>query len=151
MRSVTNRIFHTISFELLGLGIITPVGALVLGKPLHEIGVVTLAATLIATFWNYFYNLGFDKAMLRLRGSPVKTPFLRLVHAAVFELGLLLLIVPLAAWWLGIGLVQALVLDLGFAGFYLVYAMLFNWAWERVFPYQMPQLGPDRGGRPKTI
>ena len=151
MRSVTNRIFHTISFELLGLAIITPVGALVMGKPLHEMGIVTLTATMIATFWNYFYNLGFDNAMMRLRGSPIKTPLLRLIHATVFELGLLLLIVPLAAWWLGISLVQALILDLGFAGFYLVYAMLFNWAWERAFPYQLPQVDQGRGQAAKTI
>lgn len=151
MRSVTNRIFHTISFELLGLAIVTPIGAWVLGKPLHEMGMVTLAATMLATFWNYFYNLGFDKAMMRLRGSPIKTPLIRLIHALVFELGLLALIVPMAAWWLGIAMMQALILDLGLAGFYLVYAMLFNWAWDRAFPYRLPELGRAPGMGTKTI
>lgn len=139
MRSVTNRVFHALSFELGGLAIITPVGALVLDKPLHEMGVVTLLATMLATVWNYFYNLAFDNAMLRLRGTPQKTPRIRLIHALLFEGGLLALIVPFAAWWLQIGLMQALILDLAFAGFYLVYAMVFNWGWERAFPYHLPQ------------
>lgn len=139
MRSTMNRVWHAIAFEAGGLAIVTPIGALALDKSLHEIGILTLIGTLLATGWNYFYNLIFDHAMSRLRGSPEKTPALRVLHAALFETGLLVILVPLAAWWLQIGLWAALILDIGFAAIYLVYALGFNWVWERIFPYGPPQ------------
>ena len=136
MRSATNRIFHALTFEALGLILVTPLAALVMGKPLHEIGVVTLVSTVTATIWTFGYNLAFDHALLRLRGTPEKTPALRLLHAGLFELGLLATLLPFAAWWLGIGLWQAFLLDLVFVGFYLVYAFVFNWVWDRQFPFR---------------
>ncbi|MFT4149897.1 MAG: PACE efflux transporter [Paracoccaceae bacterium] len=135
MRSTRNRIAHALMFEVLGLLLVTPLGMLALHKPVHEIGAVALFGSLLATGWNYFYNLIFDRAMLRLRGRPDKTPAIRVLHAVLFEGGLLAILVPFAAWWLDIGLLAALILDLGFAGFYLVYAFVFNWAWDRIFPY----------------
>lgn len=141
MRSTANRILHALVFEAAGLALTTPLGAFVLGKPLHEVGVVTVFATVVATVWTYFYNLIFDHTLLRLRGTPEKTGALRILHAGLFEAGLLLAVVPFFAWYLGIGLIEALILDIGFAGFYLVYALVFNWIWERAFPYRLPQTG----------
>ena len=37
------------------------------------------------------------------------------------------------AWWLGISLVEAFVLDLGFLAFFLVYTFAFNLGFDRVF------------------
>ena len=55
-------------------------------------------------------------------------------HAIGFEGGLLLVALPLVAWWLSISLWQALLLDLGFVFFYLVYAFVYNLAYDKVFP-----------------
>ena len=41
---------------------------------------------------------------------------------------------PVMSWWLDIGLLEALVLDLGFVLFYLVYAFVYNWSYDKVFP-----------------
>ncbi|MFU8883569.1 MAG: chlorhexidine efflux transporter, partial [Rhodobacterales bacterium] len=65
---------HAISFELIALTIVTPVGAQVFDTPIKEMGVGTLVAATIATAWNYGYRLIFDHAMLRLRGDVRKTP-----------------------------------------------------------------------------
>ncbi len=143
MRSTSNRILHAVTFEAGGLALITPLAALIMGKPLSEVGSVMLAATLIATLWTGIYNLIFDHAMLRLRGTPEKTPTLRILHAVLFEGGLLAVLVPLMARGLGIGLVEALLLDVGFALFYMVYALAFNWGWERAFPWRLPQTGGE--------
>ncbi len=134
MRTTRDRIRHALSFEIIGLALVTPLGAWAFGMPMHDIGVVGFGGATIATIWNYIYNLGFDRAMQRLRGTTAKTAPIRVLHAVLFEGGLLLVLMPPIAWYLGISLWQAFLLDISFAVFYLVYAFVFNWAYDRAFP-----------------
>ncbi len=134
MRSTRDRIRHAISFELGGLALISPLGAWAFGMPVADVGVVGVAGAIIATVWTYIYNLAFDAALQRLRGGTHKSLPLRVLHAVVFELALLALLMPVIAWYLGVGLVHALVMDVAFAGAYMVYAFVFNWAYDRAFP-----------------
>ncbi len=134
MRKTADRIRHAISFELIGLALVAPLGALAFGMPIADIGVVGVAGATLATAWNYIYNLGFDRVMQRLTGSTQKSVAIRVLHAVMFEVGLLLALLPMIAWYLGISLTQALMMDVSFALFYMVYAFAFNWAYDRVFP-----------------
>jgi uncharacterized membrane protein len=134
MRSTRDRILHAVSFEVVGLALVMPLGSWAFGLSLHDSGAIGVAGATLATVWNYVYNLGFDHLMQRLRGSAAKTLALRVLHAIGFEFGLLLMLAPLIALWLGVGLWQAVMLDLSFAAFYLVYAFVFTWAWDRLFP-----------------
>lgn len=134
MRNTRDRIRHTVLFELIGLAVVTPLGALVFGVPMGDFGVVAVVSTTIAMLWNYGFNLGFDHAMLRLYSDVRKTLRVRIVHAGLFEAGLLCLLVPFIAWYLGVSLWQAFVMDIALAGFYLVYAFGFNWCYDIVFP-----------------
>jgi uncharacterized membrane protein len=134
MRTTRDRIRHAISFELIGLLLITPLGAFAFGMPIEHIGVVGIVSATIATGWNYLYNLGFDHLMQKLRGTTHKTPALRIAHALLFEVGLLITLLPFIAWYLGVSLGHALVMDISFALFYVVYAFVFNWAYDRLFP-----------------
>jgi uncharacterized membrane protein len=134
MRSTYDRIRHAISFELIALLIVTPAGALLFGKPITDIGVIAIGGATIATGWNYLYNLGFDHLMQRLTGGTQKSPAIRIAHAILFELGLLVVLLPFVAWYLQISLWEALIMDVAFALFYVVYAFVFNWAYDRVFP-----------------
>lgn len=134
MRSTRDRIRHAISFEIIGLMLFTPLASIGFGIPAHDIGVVAIVGATLATCWNYIYNLGFDHAMKRIRGSVQKTWPIRVLHALLFEGGLLLAMLPFIAWYLGVGIWEALVMDAAFAIFYLCYAFVFNWAYDRVFP-----------------
>lgn len=134
MRKTADRIRHAISFELFGLLLITPLGALAFDKPVEAIGVVAVVSATIATGWNYLYNLGFDHALLRLRGAVQKTLPIRVLHSILFEGGLLLILLPFIAWYLGVSYLEAFLMDLSFAIFYLVYAFVFNWVYDVVFP-----------------
>lgn len=138
MRTTPDRIRHAVSFEIIGLILVTPLGAWAFGMGLHDIGVVTVVSATIATLWNYAYNLIFDHAMLRIAGHAGKSAALRVAHALLFEAGLLVFLLPFIAWYLGIGLGQAFAMDVSFAAFYVVYAFAFNWAYDVVFP--VPQL-----------
>lgn len=44
--------------------------------------------------------------------------------------GLLLVLVPFAAWWLKVTLLAAIRLELGLVLFFLIYTLLFNLAWD---------------------
>ena len=134
MRTPADRIRHALSFEAIALLIVTPLGAWAFDEPLTDIGVVAIGSATIATLWNYLYNYAFDHALLRWRGSPHNTVTLRLVHAVLFEFGLLFILAPFIAWYLDISLFRALLMDIGFAGFYLVYAFAFNWAYDVIYP-----------------
>ena len=69
MRSFGDRLRHAISFEIIGLLIVVPLGALVFGKPMVDIGAVGVVSAVIAATWVFVYNAGFDHAMQRLRGA----------------------------------------------------------------------------------
>jgi uncharacterized membrane protein len=134
MRSTADRIRHAISFEIIGILLATPLGALVFHLHAGDSAVIVMGSATVAMAWNYVFNLGFDKALNRLAGTTLKSGPVRVLHAVLFEIGLLLMLMPLIALYLGITLWQALVMDLAFAAFYMLYALVFNWAYDRVFP-----------------
>lgn len=149
MRTTKDRIRHAISFEIIALFIVTPLGAWAFDIPLHDIGVVAIVSATIATVWNYAYNLLFDHAMLRLVRDVRKTPAVRIVHAVLFEAGLLVVLMPFIAWYLGVTLMQAFLMDISFALFFLVYAFVFNWVYDLSFPVPTPPRPTDSDGQGK--
>ncbi|WP_417410122.1 PACE efflux transporter [Hoeflea sp.] len=134
MRTTRDRIRHAVSFEIIALVVITPIGAWAFGLPLDQIGVVALVSATIATVWNYLYNLLFDHALIRFAGHAGKSIPMRIFHALLFEGGLLLILLPFIAWYLGVSLLTAFLMDVSFAAFYLVYAFAFNWLYDLAFP-----------------
>ncbi|QRM35658.1 PACE efflux transporter [Microvirga sp. VF16] len=134
MRSTRDRIRHAISFELGGLALVSPLGAWTLGLPAADITMVRIASAIIATVWTYVYNFAFDALMQRMAGGTQKSIQLRALHAVFFETGLLAMLTPMLAWYLGISLLHAFLVDVAFALFYVVYTFVFNWAYDRIFP-----------------
>ena len=134
MRRTADRIRHAVSFEILGLVLVTPLGSWAFGLPMEHIGVTALVSSTIAMVWTYGFNLAYDRAALRLTGSLRKTLRGRILHAALFELGLTAVLVPFIAWYLGLPLIEALAMDISLTIFYLVFAFGYNWAYDLIFP-----------------
>jgi uncharacterized membrane protein len=134
MRTTRDRLRHAIVFELVALVVVTPLGGLVFDVPMGHFGVIAVVSATIAMVWNYSFNLGFDHAMLQLFADVQKTLLVRIIHAALFEIGLLFLLVPFIAWYLEVSLWHAFIMDIALAGFYMVYAFGFNWCYDVVFP-----------------
>ena len=127
-KSLAERVGHALAFEVIALLICAPLFSWLMGTTMAAMGALTLAISLIAMAWNVVYNIGFDRLQRRLGFS--RTLAVRVLHAAVFELGLILVAVPLAAVWLDITLWRALVLDAGLLLFFLPYTLVFNWAYD---------------------
>lgn len=121
-------------FEAIGLLLSIPLAALTFGLDLGKTSVLGVIGATMATVWNYLFNLMFDHALKKISGSTRKSIKARFVHAVSFEFGLMLAFLPVIAWWMGVGLFEALVIDIAFVVFYLVYAFVFTWTYDLVFP-----------------
>ncbi|GGY49119.1 membrane protein [Pseudoduganella albidiflava] len=148
MRTFGDRVRHALLFEAVALAIFIPGSAAVFGHPVEQMGFIGIASATLATLWNFVFNVGFDRAMRRLRGSVHKTLAIRVTHTLLFEAGLVVMLIPLIAWYLGIGLWQALLMDLAIVVFYLVYGFLFNLAYDRIFPIAAAAPAALNTGRP---
>lgn len=130
IRSFKERVIHAVGFEALAIMIVSPLAALLMNKPLFQMGAVALALSTIAMVWNIIYNAGFDRLFPRDRVT--RGLGLRIMHALCFEGGFILIGLPVAAFMLGIGLLQAFMLEVGFFLFFLPYTVVYNWLWDRL-------------------
>ncbi len=60
----------------------------------------------------------------------VRTLRVRALHAIGFESGFIIIGVTMVALVLGVSLMQAFMLEIGFMLFFLPYTMAFNWVWD---------------------
>ncbi|WP_086791916.1 multidrug/biocide efflux PACE transporter [Pseudomonas sp. SCPG-7] len=129
-KSITERIFQAIGFECLAILICTPLLAWIMDKPLLDMGAVAVLIAVLALAWNVLFNGLFDRALKRLNlGHNAWT---RVIHALLFEGGLIVMGVPLIAWWLSVSLWQAFLLDIGVLLFFLPYTYVYHWGYDVV-------------------
>ncbi|CAI8814591.1 Multidrug/biocide efflux PACE transporter [Pseudomonas sp. IT-P253] len=129
-KTITERIFQAMGFELLAILICTPLLAWIMDKPMLEMGVVTLLIAALALAWNVVFNGLFDRVLERF--NIVHNAWVRIVHALLFEGGLVAVGVPLIACWLNISLWQAFLLDIGVLLFFLPYTYVYHWVYDVV-------------------
>src|SRR5512147_2640700 len=106
--------------------------AMLFGQPLGSSLVLAVILSSVALAWNYVFNQLFERweARQAVKGRSWRR---RLAHGVGFEGVLVILLVPLMAWWLETSLLKAFVADLGIVAFFFVYAVAFTWAFDRVF------------------
>ncbi|MBB2496007.1 PACE efflux transporter [Aquipseudomonas ullengensis] len=132
MQGAKRKVVQAVLYELIGALFVSPVIALAFDESLAYSGALALLLSLSALVWNMLFNGLFEhweaRQVERTRGLKR-----RMLHAAGFEGGLALLLVPLMAWWLGITWAEAFVADLGLLVFFFFYAFAFQWAFDRLF------------------
>lgn len=133
MKSI-ERIFQAILFEVIALCIIIPLMIVTAGFDAIKMTTVGIALSLFAMLWNYVYNLIFDK-LLGFNRLERKL-LLRVSHAAGFEFGMVIITLPVMAWYLDITWLAAAMIEVGFLLFIFAYTIVFNWIYDRYQPYQ---------------
>jgi len=105
---------------------------MVTGQSAGHSGGMAVAASALAIVWNVGFNHLFERweARQRVRGRSVAR---RVAHALGFEGGLALMLIPLMAWWFGVSLWQATLMEAGLLAFFLLYTYAFNWCFDRCF------------------
>lgn len=147
-KSLRERALHALLFEIIGVLVFAPGLAWVLGQSLGKMGAMTVMISTVAMLWNMLFNAAFDR--LRARFGFAMSLKVRALHALSFESGLIVAVVPLAAWWLSISLLEAFVLDIGLLLLFLPYTLLFNLAYDHVRERLMRRRHGKRGQRPTT-
>ncbi|GBU14364.1 hypothetical protein AwEntero_29650 [Enterobacterales bacterium] len=127
-KSFGERILHAVGFEALAVLISAPVAAWLLNKSMFEMGTLAILLSTTAMVWNIIYNSVFDRFWPMSRVT--RTMKVRVCHALGFEGGFILIGLPIAAGWLGISLLNAFMLEIGFFLFFLPYTIAYNWLYD---------------------
>ncbi|RZL07811.1 MAG: PACE efflux transporter [Rubrivivax sp.] len=132
MQGTMRRLVYVGLYELIAVVMAGTALALMSGQGLVHTGSLAVVMSVVAVVWNVVFNHFFERweARQTVKGRSFKR---RAAHAVGFEIGLLIMLVPIIAWWLEVGLWEALVMDVGMALFFLVYTFVFNWCFDRVF------------------
>lgn len=132
MQGIKRKLVYVTVFEAIAISVCTVGFAVLSGKSLAHAGALSVVTSAIAILWNFLFTNLFEAWEAR-QATGGRSIGRRVAHAVCFEAGLLLIIVPLTAAWLDITLTSALVLNIGLAGFFLVYTFAFNWSFDRLF------------------
>ncbi|EGJ11797.1 MULTISPECIES: PACE efflux transporter [Rubrivivax] len=132
MSPTTRRVVQAILYEIGAVSFVGPALSWGFDQPVGESLALALLMSAIALGWNYVFNGLFEawEARQAVKGRSARR---RLVHGIGFEGGLAILLVPLAAWWLQTTLLAALLAEMVLLAFFFVYAIVFTWAFDRVF------------------
>ena len=131
LQGAKRRVLYVSLYELIAI-IVSSLIFMAVGQSAEHSGVMAVVASALAIMWNLGFNALFERweARQTVKGRSIVR---RIVHAIGFEGGLALMLIPLMAWWFGISLWEATVMEAGLLVFFLVYTYLFNWSFDRAF------------------
>ena len=131
MSPTRRKIVYAVSFETLGTLVASAYLWLVSEtSPASSFALSVLAAT-IALGWSFAFNTLFEawEARQAVRG---RSRARRIAHALLFEGGLVMMLLPIMAWWLQVSLWQALVYEAGLILVFIAYTYLFTLGFDRI-------------------
>ncbi|VEA63773.1 Predicted membrane protein [Serratia plymuthica] len=132
MQGVKRKLVYITAYEIIGMAISALGLALLSGNAPSSTGPLAVIITSIAVSWNFIYNSLFERWESR-QTSRTRTLKRRIVHAVGFQLTLVVYLIPLIAWWMGISLLEALLLDMALIVIIPCYTFVFNWAFDLLF------------------
>jgi uncharacterized membrane protein len=132
MSPTRRKIVYAVSFETLGTLLASVALMLMSDADAGSSLALSVLTATIALSWSFVFNSVFEAWEAR---QPVKGRSLRrrTVHALLFEGGLVLICIPVMAWWLQVGYLEALVYEAGLIALFILYTYLFTWGFDRVF------------------
>ncbi len=126
------RVLQAILYEVFAIAFVGPVLSVAFDKPPASTIGLAFVLSSIALGWSYVFNTLFERWESRqsVRGRSFAR---RLAHGIGFEGGLVVILLPVMALWLNISALNAFLANLGLLVFFFVYAIVFTWAFDRVF------------------
>lgn len=127
-KSVKERVFHAVIFEVTANVIIALSLAWLMNVSVLQSGSLSVISALTATVWNFIFNKLFDS--LQKKHQFQRTFLVRAIHAVGFETGLIISLIPMAMVMLNLTVTEAFFVEIGLVLFFLPYTMLFNWLYD---------------------
>ncbi|MEX1665081.1 PACE efflux transporter [Zhongshania arctica] len=132
MSPTNRRVCQAILYEIGAVAMVTPILSVAFDAEVSTTLPLSVLMATIALVWNYIFNALFER-WEKNQIAKGRSWRRRLVHGAGFEGGLVLVLVPLTAYWLDITLLQALLAEIGLLATFFVYAIIFTWAFDKIF------------------
>ncbi|WP_249679629.1 PACE efflux transporter [Pseudomonas abieticivorans] len=129
MQGARRKIVQAVLYEGIAVFCVGPALDAIFAQGLGTSTGLAVVLSSVALAWNMLFNALFERWE---KGRP-RTAARRVLHALGFEGGLTVMLLPVIAWWLQIGLGAALVTDVGLFVFFFFYALVFQWLFDRVF------------------
>ena len=132
MQGIKRKVVHAILFEFFAIISVTLAFMVSTQHGAGHSGALAVMTSVVAMLWNMGYNALFERweARQAKRGRSLAR---RITHSLGFEIGLVVLLLPLVMWWLDIGVAAALAIGIGLVVFFVVYGLVYNWCFDRVF------------------
>lgn len=132
MTPTRRKIVYAVTFEALGTLVASAYLWTVSNASAGSSLALAILTATIALCWSFAFNTGFEawEARQSVKGRSFRR---RTAHALLFEGGLVLICIPVMAWWLQVGYLQALVYEAGLIGVFIVYTYLFTLGFDRIF------------------
>lgn len=132
LRGAKRRVVYVGLYEVIGFVCSTLGFVSVSDSGVGTAGALAVFVSTFAVIWNFTYNALFER-WEAARAGHGRSGLRRLAHAAGFELGFLVVLLPIVAWWLDISYMRSFAINLGLNVFFFFYTMGFTWAFDRVF------------------
>ena len=136
LRSLRERMYQTLAYEFFGLVLIAPLISAAIGLSSGESVMLLVWVAFACMVWSPLHNIAFDRAEWNLarRVASDRPQGWRMVHAASHEATSVVVTTPLIMLISGLGLFDALALDLGLTVAYTGYAYVFHMAYDWLRP-----------------
>lgn len=130
---VARRVTYVIFFELFAILLSTLLLSTLSSDGAPGSLPVAVGSSLAAVCWNFIFNTIFE-SWERRNNIESRQLSHRIAHAAGFEAGLVIILIPLFMWWYQVGLLDALRMELALLVFFFVFTFLFTWLFDRMVP-----------------
>ncbi|WP_162933036.1 PACE efflux transporter [Roseovarius sp. EL26] len=136
LRSIRERVIQTSSFELIGIGFVSPLYAFVAGTDMSESFTLITLISITILVWSPLFNTLFDyfDALSSGRVASERPGPLRMLHATLHEVCAIALTCPILIHVGGHSLLDALKFNLGLTLTYTAYTYIFHLIYDHLRP-----------------
>lgn len=136
LRTARERVIQTLAYEVGGLAVATPLYALAFGIETDESALVLAVVSVAMVIWSPIHNTLFDLVEWRTAGRNAsdRPHFQRVLHALSHEGTSAVVTVPILMLFGDLGIVDALLADIGLSVVYTLYAYIFHCLYDRLRP-----------------
>ncbi|WP_336942407.1 PACE efflux transporter [Acinetobacter modestus] len=132
MQGTKRRVTYIFFYEVFSFFICAMVLAVLSDTSISHTGPLSILIAVIAVTINYFYNHIFEM-WEKKQISKKRTVMRRVVHAIGFQIVLVMILIPLIAWWMQISLIKAFLLDFSLMVLIPCYTFVYNYLFDHIF------------------
>lgn len=132
MQGTKRRVTYIFFYEVFSFFICAMVLAVLSDTSISHTGPLSILIAVIAVTINYFYNHIFEM-WEKKQISKKRTVIRRVVHAIGFQIVLVMILIPLIAWWMQISLIKAFLLDFSLMVLIPCYTFVYNYLFDHIF------------------